>query len=271
MHGVWFVLLILDFSIMYASFIIWTLSTPIDEVAPYRQIDRAILVTALAPLFCAQFMHSVILYNDLGWRIIIPSLLAMMAVTATVFSSQIGKSTLTGCLTTIAAIVLLAPSILAGARFVYLSDFQFRVQGPETLEGTAFSASPEMWKAVRQVTPSNEAVANNPLDLANVTYRPGNISWATLSQRRNCATTLGLLRSYAAQLTPNQASEVYNLFVDAFRGEASEGHLRVMKERYLCKTLVVTVRDGLWDKPALNNSSVYKLVSEKKGKWRIYR
>ncbi|WP_246094063.1 MULTISPECIES: hypothetical protein [Mesorhizobium] len=269
--GFWLFLIIIDLSILYASFLIWTLSISPGDVAAYSHIDRAIFVTVLAPLFCAQFMHSVILYNDLGWRVIIPSLLVMIAVTAALFSSQIGESTLTGRLTTITAIVFLAPSILAGAQFVYLSDFQFRVQGPETLEGTAFRASPEMWKAVRQLTPSDEAVANNPLDFANVTYRPGNISWATLSQRRNCATTLGFLRSYAAQLTPNQASEVYNLFVEAFRGEVSESHLRVMKEKYLCKTLVVTARDGLWDKPELNNSSVYKLVSEKEGKWRIYR
>ncbi|MER9056894.1 hypothetical protein [Mesorhizobium sp. M0910] len=269
--GFWFVLLIIDFSIMYASFVIWALSMPYEETAIYSKIDRAIIVIVVAPLFCAQFMHSVIFYNDLAWRVIIPSLLVMVAVTAALFSLQIGKATLIGRLTTITAIVFLAPSILAGAQFVYLSDLQFRVQGPETSEGTAFSASPEMWKAVREVTPSNEAVANNPLDFANVTYQPGNISWATLSQRRNCATTLGLLRSYAAQLTPDQASEVYKLFVDAFRGEATEGDLRVMKERYLCKTLVVTTRDGLWDKPVLDNSSVYKLVSEKKGSWRIYR
>lgn len=269
--GFWFVLLVMDFSIMYSSFLIWTLLISSEEQERYVHIDRSLVSIVLAPLFCVQFMHSVILNNDLGWRMIIPSLLVIMVVTAALFSSQIGKSTLTGRLTTITAFVFLMPSILAGAQFVYLSDFQFRVQGPETLEGTAFSASPEMWKAVRQVTPSNEAVANNPLDFANVTYRPANISWATLSQRRNCATTLRLLRSYAAQLTPDQASEVYNFFVDAFRGEATEGQLRVMKEKYLCKTLVVTARDGLWNKPVLHNSPVYQLVSEKKGEWRIYR
>ncbi len=70
---------------------------------------------------------------------------------------------------------------------------------------------------------------------------------------------------------PKKASDVYNFFVRAFDGLATEDQLRVMKETYLCRTLVVTSRDGLWGKPVLDNNSVYKLVSEKKGKWRIYR
>jgi len=209
--------------------------------------------------------------NDLGWHVVIPPYLLMLALTAALLSLQLGKRTLIGRLTTITTIVLLAPSILAGAQFVYSSTLEFRTQGPETEEGTAFRASPELWKAVRQVTPSNEAIANNPLDLASMTHRPGNISWALLSQRRNCATSLGLIRSYAAQLTPRKAEDVYKFFVDAFEGNATEEQLRVMKEKYLCKTLVVTTRDGLWGKPVLDDNSIYKLVSEEKGKWRIYR
>ncbi|MCZ4093659.1 hypothetical protein [Sinorhizobium psoraleae] len=79
------------------------------------------------------------------------------------------------------------------------------------------------------------------------------------------------MRAYAAQLTPTQASDIYNFFIDAFEGAATEEELRVMKEKYLCKTLVVTPRDGLWGKSVLDDNSVYKLISEKKGKWRIYR
>ncbi|WEX91692.1 hypothetical protein PZN02_005987 (plasmid) [Sinorhizobium garamanticum] len=269
--GFWLVLILLEFGIIYLSFIIWSLARPLEDIKRYAHIDRAFFVSVLAPLLCTQLLHSVIMYNDLGWRVLIPSILVMTALTAALFSTQIGKSTLIGRLTTMTAIILLTPSILSGAKSVYSNTFRFRVEGPETEEGTAFKASPDMWKAVREVTPPNEAVANNPLDLASVTHIPGNISWAILSQRRHCGTTVGFLRAYAAQLTPEQASDVYNFFVDAFEATATEDQLRVMKDKYLCKTLVVTSRDGLWGKPVLDNNSVYKLISEKKGKWRIYR
>ncbi|WP_085035781.1 hypothetical protein [Ensifer aridi] len=269
--GFWLVVIFLEFGLIFVSFIIWSLSRPPDETIKHAHIDSAIFVSVLAPLFCTQFLHSVIMNNDLGWRVLIPSILLMTALTAALFSTQIGKSTLVGRLTTMTAVLLLAPSILAGAQFVYSTSFKFSVEGPETEGGKALKASPEMWKAVRHVTPSNEAVASNPLDLASMTPMPGNIAWAILSRRRNCGAPLGLLRAYAAQLTPKQASDAYIFFVDAFEGNATEEQLRVMKEKYLCKTLVVTSRDGLWGKPVLDNSSVYKLVSEEKDKWRIYR
>ncbi|WP_026187600.1 hypothetical protein [Ensifer sp. BR816] len=269
--GFWAVLLILEFGMVFLSFIIWSYSSFSNDTIGHAHIDRAIFAAVLAPLLCTQFLHSVIMYNDLGWRVLIPSLLLMTAMTAALFSAQMGKSTPVGRLTTMTAMLLLGPSIVAGAQSVYLADFKFRVEGPETETGKAFKAAPEMWAAVRQVTPSNEAVANNPLDFAGVTHMPGNIAWATLSRRRNCATALGFLRAYAAQLTPTQASDAYAFFVDAFKGNATEDQLRVMKEQYLCKTLVVTSRDGLWGKPVLDNSSVYKLVSEEKDAWRIYR
>ncbi|MBB4277665.1 hypothetical protein [Rhizobium mongolense] len=268
--GFWLVLLTIDLGAIFVGFIIWSCST-LSESTDFAPIDRAMIVSVLAPLFCAQFLHSVLLYNDLGWDVIIPSLLIMTALTAALYSTHIGRKSLVGRLTTTTAVLLLIPSILTGARFVYSSAFQFRVQGPDSEWGRAFEASPELWEAVRQVTPPNEAVANNPLDFANVTFHPGNISWAVLSQRRNCATSLELIRSYAAQLTPEQASDVYNFFVSAFEGNATEDQLRLMKEKYLCETLVVTTRDGLWGKPVLDNSSIYKLVSEEKGRWRIYR
>ncbi|UVK48041.1 hypothetical protein BPNPMPFG_007656 (plasmid) [Mesorhizobium sp. AR07] len=267
----WLVLLALDFGVIFVGFIIWSFAKRPGESAKHSLIDRALIVSILAPLFCAQFLRSVLLYNDLGWDVVIPSILAMVTLTSELFSRHIGGKALLGRLTTTAAVVLLTPSILAGARFVYSSAFQFGAQGSDTEGGRAFRASPQMWEAVREVTPTNEAVANNPLDFANVTAQPGNIAWAVLSQRRNCATSLGLIRSYAAQLTPKQASDVFNFFVGVFEGSVTEEQLRVMKEKYLCETLVVTTRDGLWGEPVLDNSSIYKLVSEEKGKWRIYR
>lgn len=269
--GFWLALIVIDFGPLIAGFIIWNWSKKSNFSINDSHIDRAMFVSVLAPLFCAQFMHSVLLYNDLAWDVVMPSMLLMIVLTAALLSAHFDRSTLVGRLTTMVAIVLLTPSILAGGRFVYSSSFQFHVKGPETVEGKAFKASPEMWKAVRKVTRPNEAVANNPRDLASITDQPGNISWAILSQRRNCATALGLLRSYAAQLTPKQAADVYNFFVKAFEGAATEDQLRVMKEKFLCKTLIVTSRDGLWGKPVLDNNSVYKLISEKKGQWRIYR
>lgn len=269
--GFWFVRVILDFGILFTSFLIWNLEVILSNNKDNAKIHRSITVTILSLLICVQFVHSIIMYNDLAYHAAVPSMLLMMAISASLLSRHIGKSTTIGRLTTATVIIFLAPSILVSARHLYSYAFHFRVEGPETEETKAFRASSEMWKAVRRVTPPNEAVANNPLDLAKVTILPADISWATLAQRRNCATTLEHLRAFASQLSPEQASHIDAFFTDVFRGKVTEAQLRVMKEKHLCKTLVVTVRDGLWDKPILDHNSVFQLESEEKGKWRIYR
>ncbi|MER9606394.1 hypothetical protein [Mesorhizobium sp. M0243] len=267
----WVFLISLDFSVLYASFLIWCFKTFNLESDSSGYLDGMTVAIVLPPLVCAQSLHSVLVYNDLGHHAVIPSVMLMTATSASLLSLNAGKTALIGRLTKITAIILVAPSILAGAQLVYAYTLQFRAQASETEEGKAFRASPEMWEAVRRVTPSNEAVANNPLDLASVTFIPGNISWAVLSRRRNCATELELLRAYAAQLTPERASDVFNFFKDVFEGNLTEERLKIMKEEYLCKTLVVTKRDGLWGNKVLDGNSIFRLVSEKKGKWRIYR
>ncbi|MBB4277735.1 hypothetical protein [Rhizobium mongolense] len=269
--GFWTVFAILQLGIIFVSFNIWNYWLMRHRSTFFSCVDHVMFISVGILLLCTQFLHSTLYDNDLGWRVLIPAMLIMTAQAAALFSLHMRENTLVGRVTTGTMVMLLAPSILVGAQFIYSTAFEFRLQGPETDLNRAFKASPDMWEAVRQVTPPNEAVANNPLDFASLTPWPGNIAWATLSRRRSCGTTLELLRSYAAQLTPKQASDIYRFFVEVFEGNATEDELRVMKERYRCKTLVVTTRDGLWDKPLLDNNSVYKLVSQQKDNWRIYR
>ncbi len=168
------------------------------------------------------------------------------------------------------AMALLAPSMLEGARFVFALDFAHRIYGPDTADGRALRAAPELWRAVRDVTPTDEAIANNPLDSAILTPWPADISWALLSQRRHCAAPFGLLQPYA-QLKVDDASRISEFFVRVFKGDANADDLRTLKDTYLCRTLVVTPADGLWDKPVLSNNSAFSAVVDEPGRWRIYR
>ncbi|MBA1143839.1 hypothetical protein H0241_26840 [Mesorhizobium sp. CCANP35] len=269
--GFWLIRIIFDFGILFLSFVVWRAESSYPLQKDNGNLAPAVMSTVLVPFACVQFVHSVVMYNDLALHVAMPSTLLMMVITATVLSRHMGEKTKLGRLVTVAVVILLTPSILVGARDLYAYAFRFRVEGPETEETKAFRASSEMWKAVRRVTPPNDAVANNPLDLAELTFSPANISWAIMSQRRNCATSLQHLRAFAGQLSPEQASDIDGFFTDVFHGNITEARLKVMKEKYRCKTLVVTVRDGLWGKPLLDHNSVFQLVSEEKGKWRIYR
>jgi hypothetical protein len=165
--------------------------------------------------------------------------------------------------------IVLIPTLLSSGMFI--SKNSYWVHGTETQEAITFRRAPELWKAVRDITPIDEAVANNPMDSAKMTDWPSNIGWALLSQRRNCAAGLRLLWAYAPQLSAEETSNLIAFFAKVFDGDADEDDMRLLKEKYLCRTLVVVPSDGLWDKPILSNNSSFKLVSQRDDRWKLFR
>ncbi len=266
----WLFLLPLDFGFIYLAWILSKVVGLKDEPPVPAYIDRALTMIILVPLVVAQFFHSVIANNDLGWRIVIPSVLVMMAMASAFAVRSVDNRPWVRSARNAIIILTLVPGVLAGLWWVRTNDLNFQLYPKQTEAGRDFLGEVRLWQAVRNVTPVADAVANNPSDLSFLTPWPGDIGWALLSHRRHCAVGGPYLWAFRPAFSRAIQSEAEILFARIFSGQGSDEDLREMRDKFLCRTLVVTPKDGLWTSDLLVKSQVYKVVDQADG-WKILR
>ncbi|MDI1343519.1 MAG: hypothetical protein PSV22_05385 [Pseudolabrys sp.] len=229
--------------------------------------ERRALAVAFALAIAASLTASWLLVstlgdnNDLGWRAILPGMMLLMVFAAA------GLSRLTFQRHAIAlvaggALVLLA--IPDGARFA-----GGNIAGTPGVSAKAFAATPELWQAVRRVTPDADRVANNPLAMEHVTPWSVNIGWALMGNRRSCYANAALVGPFSA-LPKARQDEIEVQFVRTFAGQAKAGDIEQLATQFKCATAVVTPEDGAWTNDPFASSTVYRLA-EGNANWRIYR
>ena len=266
----WLFLLPLDFGFIYLAWILSKVGGRKDEPLVSVYVERALTMLVFVPLVAAQFLHSVIANNDLGWRAIIPSVLVMMAMASAFAANSVEHRPWVHFTRNAVIVLTLVPGILAGLWFVRTNDLNFILYPRQTEAGRGFVSESALWQAVRNVTPPDEAIANNPSDLASLTPWPGDIGWALLSRRRHCAVGGSYLLAFRPVFSLAIRSEAQILLGRVFSGQGSDEDLRAMRDKFQCRTLVVTPRDGLWAKDSLGKSQIYKLVDQT-NEWKILR
>ncbi len=183
----WVFLLPADFGFIYLAWILSKITKFQDRPPIPVYIERALTMIVLVPLVAAQFLHSVIANNDLGWRIVLPSVLGMIAMASAFvvrpFDDRPWVRLACGAL----IVLTLLPGVLSGVWFIKSEGLNFASYPKQTEAGRDFLKESDLWRAVRKVTPVTDAIANNPYDLASLTPWPGDIGWALLSHRRHCA------------------------------------------------------------------------------------
>ena len=267
----WSILLFLDLGFAYLLTLVSLLNSR-KIVAGSPQLERIILIAAFAPLVLAESFQSVIFHNDLAWRAVIIAVFALTIIASRFCVAIVEEGNPRWRIALlVATAVVLMPQIFTNLKFAWSAAVSPSLYGIETADTQAFKLAPEVWQAVREVTPPDEAVANNPDSFAKLTPWPGNIGWALLSDRRNCAAGLEWLRAYAPQLTVERAEQINNFFKNVFAGAITSEDFRTLRETYNCKTILVVPTDGLWNSDILTDNPYYKLAASADGRWRIYR
>ncbi|XHR30244.1 MAG: hypothetical protein ACFUZC_06720 [Chthoniobacteraceae bacterium] len=267
----WFVLLLVDFGFLYLMTWLFIFCRKVKRDGFERDLKTLLCVAFFVPLIAGQFLCSIIANNDLGWRIILPAALAMMIAAATVTSEAI-RGQLPKLKTAVLFLmaVTMVPGCIAGLHFTF-NGIACRLNDKTSPQMVEFGNEPALWRDVRSVTSPDERVLNNPMANAGITPWPTNLGWALFSDRSHCAAAYDLLRSYAPSLTKDGVADRVKFFDKFFSGDIQPDDLRMIKEHYHCATLVVTKRDGLWDKPILEHNDFFHLVLESPKGWRIYR
>jgi hypothetical protein len=229
---------------------------------------RRSVVSALAALVVASLTVSWLLAstlaenNDLGWRAVLPAVLALTAFAA----AGIARWILAGAwLRVMAAGLVVVLSVPGGIDLI-----QNDIAGRIVPAGAQFAESPELWAALRRHAASGERVANNPLFLEDMTPWPVNISWALLSNRRSCFAGRETASVYTS-LPPARMRHINAQFIRVFAGEGSSADVEELARRYDCRVIIVSAIDGAWTRDLFATSPLYRLVEEKADRWRIYR
>jgi hypothetical protein len=229
---------------------------------------RRSAVSALAALVVASLTVSWCLAstlaenNDLGWRAVLPAVLALTAFAA----AGIARWILAGAwLRVMAAGFAVALSVPGGIDLI-----QHDIAGRIVPAAAQFAESPELWAAARRHAANGERVANNPLFLEDMTPWPVNISWALLSNRRSCFAGRETVNVYTS-LSAASTEDINAKFINIFAGGGSSGDVEELARRYDCRVIIVTATDGAWTRDLFATSSLYRLVEEKADQWRIYR
>jgi hypothetical protein len=229
---------------------------------------RRSAVSALAALVVASLTVSWLLAstlaenNDLGWRAVLPAVLALTAFAA----AGIARWILAGAwLRVMAAGLTIVLSVPGGIDLI-----RHDIAGRVVPAAAQFAESPELWAAVRRQAASGERVANNPLFLADMTPWPVNISWALLANRRSCFAG-GATASVYTSLPPARMQRINAQFIRLFAGEGSSEDVEELARRYDCRVIIVSATDGAWTRDLFATSPLYRLGEEKADRWRIYR
>jgi hypothetical protein len=230
-------------------------------------VARTLLMRALAVLALVSVCGSWLLVstagdnNDLGWRAILPGLIVLTAAGAAGAASWLERRAWPALALVLAATIAALP---AGA--VILSG---NLAGKSSPSAAAFAQAPAMWRAVRQHARPDARVASNPLLFGDMTPWPVNISWALLADRRSCFAGNELAIAFAP-LSAERRAEISDRFARVFDGQASDIDLRALTGEYSCDVVLLTVRDGAWERDPFATSPHFRLVEARPGEWRIY-
>lgn len=261
--GFWLVALPIQFPAIYlAGSIALTRVIAGRATAPdEKRLAIGFAVLTLAGFTIAWLLVSTIANNDLGWRAILPGVLALTAFAAAGLSQWIAAP---APITAAAAIGLFLLGVPDGIGFIAANATGIRASSD-----AAFARSPELWAAVRRHAAPGDRVADNPLYLADMVRWPINISWALFADRRSCFANWDLARAFVA-LPMSQIDELEILFERVFAGNATPAEVRSLATSYDCRVIVVTPSDGAWSQDDFAAGGAYRLVEEKAGAWRIY-
>ena len=259
----WPVLLLIDLpAIGFAGGIgLMPLLGPSARASPEGLLALALAILAGTGLLITWLCASTFANNDLGWRAILPAVLALTAAAA----AGLARSLAAPGWRTAAALTLIALGVPGGVALV--ADNATGIAAPSDAD---FAGTVALWQAVRAASAPGERVANNPLFLGDLVRWPDNLSWALLSDRGSCFAGWDLAHAYAALPAPG-VDALDRLFKRVFAGDASAEDAAALGRRLGCRLIVVTPTDGAWQRDVFAASGAYRLVAEKPQGWRIYR
>ena len=199
--------------------------------------------------------------NDLSWRAMLMASVGLIIFAAVGISSWLSSRRYLAVGLALCSFAIGIPETMLQIERNFAGDYD--------VSGKSFAVMPSMWQAVREVSRTDERVANNPRSLEALTPWPVNIGWALLADRRSCYAGWELTQVYTA--VPHQKLwTIDDTFKQIFAGRGSPAQVHALATTFDCSVAVVTKDDGAWLNDPFRDSPDFVLVREQPNAWRIY-
>jgi hypothetical protein len=222
---------------------------------------RATLAAGLVGALICLCLRSTIDNNDLGWRAILPALLAAtpFAAATAVRLWQAGGARI--------ALVILIPLLGLTGAWHMLRD---NLLGQATPAGRHFLAEAAEWRAIRGITGPAARIASDPRLDASMTPWADNIGWALLATRAACYAGWATAQPFA----PVPAAALYAIdqrINRIFDGAPAPGDLAALTTHLRCDYALLTARSPGFTQDPFATDPAAQLIAGVPGQWRLYR
>ncbi|MFC1641769.1 hypothetical protein ACFL5O_03640, partial [Myxococcota bacterium] len=186
----WIAYMLVQFGAVYVAGWLGLLSRRVpQQPSVLKLFHRLSLAAVVGDLLVALLSHSVIINNDLGWRVVIPPLMLLLVWAAVAVTDWLRS--LEHCASPMQKRVdlgrLLAVTVLGtiglghSARFVMQGLWRGDVTDTELLRD--FRRQPQAWRTVRALTAPHDIVAVNPTAFEDVTEWTANAPMSLFADR----------------------------------------------------------------------------------------
>ena len=226
--GFWLVLLPFDLPALFTAGVATLLSYwQVMRRAP-ALIDAQVVdlgVAALTGLTVGWLFVSTIGNNDLGWRAVLVPTMVLLAAAAAGLAASLRSGAWAAPALMLALVAVGFPDRIALGNVI----------GRPSDDAEHFAAEPALWAAVRRHAGPADRVANNPLDLDDLTSFPVDVGWALLSDRPSCYSGWETAQVYV-DLPKARVKALDDRFVRVFDGRAQPGDVAAMARDDGCRS-----------------------------------
>jgi hypothetical protein len=258
----WVILLPIAFPAIYPAGAVTIFAELTRRERPLEQPIVLVLALLAAMSFGIPWLFaSDIANNDLGWRGVLPGILVLTAFAAAGLSRWLE----TRSAWAVGAVVGLTLALPGGLELVASN-----IKAEPLASSAALAETPQMWATVRRYTTPAERIANNPLYFFDSVQWPINISWALFADRRSCYAGWNLARAFVP-LPEAELDRLEQVFDRIFAGTGTPRDIDELATKHNCSVVVLTARDGAWNHDPFVADKRFRLVDERRDRWRIYR
>jgi hypothetical protein len=257
------VLYLIGFPAMFA----WIPSLPRE-----RTFRMLALAASVAYFAVSEFLRSIIVNNDLGWRAVtVPVMFMLVWGSAALadISTFLPSAALTRWrrrawfmllrpLAVPLAGALLAVGILGTVRF---DDLPMPVSPSDMRLHKAFAQQALAWQKIRELTKPRDYVQSNPDGFKNLPPWPINLPFHLFADRCSPMANLVAAYTYAFQLDHKVENQQYMLVHSVFTTNPPPESIRALHDDLGVKAILVIRTDPCWNSRALERSGFYRLVT----------
>jgi hypothetical protein len=218
----------------------------------------------------AEFFRSVIINDDLGWRVVLPPVLLLTIWTAVAITgwletlrySKFGELPRAAIAGLSMVVFLGTMGIGSTARFLADAVKEQKVDYATMTLLRHFRLQPLAWSRVRELTSTRDIIAVNPESFKQVTSWTANAPFSLFGDRCTLVSDSSTPLVFSHHADRSRFTSDLAFVTNFFNGTPGKRDIWRLAVRFRARALLVTPLDALWNNGALDGNRYYNLAVE---------